>query len=320
MQGKHTLSNLPAEPAQTERLSRRAFLTLLGTSSAALALAGYTRRRVSPPALAASASATSTFDNYVFLPTVSKACTNPCTVFEDDFNAGLNDGVASSRHWNAPSLCQYGATVEVVPDPTGSVDTRGQVLKVTAQTPVELPWGPGPWQAGYPCWINFHANGDGYVSIIPGSAGIQVDVFVDTQIDSASLLSVHRMRSNSPISMSVAALEIHNHGDITVLGRDDNGYDTRVQCLRGLFRPGEWNTLMLVIDVSTGRVLPFINGRFALSSSEDAPIVPVNSVIPGSFSDGHPGINFHRPPEGTWPMIPASLSVLNGNFMVFEYQ
>ena len=212
-----------------------------------------------------------TLANQVFLPIVSKACADFCILFEDDFNDGLNDGVASSRHWNAPSLCQYGATVEVVADPTGSVDERGMVLKVTAQTPVELPWRPGPWQAGYPAWINFHANGDGYASIYPESAGVQTDVWVDPLIEAASLLSVHRQPLNPEATIwTVAALEIHNYDEIAVYALDDKGNATRKTCTEGLFRRGEWNTLRFIIEVPTGKVLPFINGQFALASVDMA--------------------------------------------------
>ena len=310
------MSDSLAKPAQTGHLSRRAFLTLFGTSSAALALTGYTRRPFPSPALPVSASPTPTIANHVFLP-MMWACTNPCILFGDDFNAGLNDGVASSRHWNAPSLCQYGATVEVVSDPTGSVDGRGKVLKVTTQTPVELPWGPGLWQAGYPSWINFHANGDGYVSIIPESAGVQTDVWVDPLIDHASLLSVHRKPLDpEAVKWSVAAMEIHNYGEITVYALDDKGNATRITCTEGLFRRGEWNTLKFIIEVPTGRVLPFINSHFALASVDIAPIVPVNQQIPGSFSDAHGGINFNSP-TNSWPMIPVGRVVLNDNFAVF---
>jgi hypothetical protein len=241
-------------------------------------------------------------------------------VFQDDFTTGLNDGRASAKHWNAPSLAQHGATVEIVQDPTNSADTtgkpRGNVMKVTTQTPVELPWGPGPWQAGYPAWFNFHANGDGYVSIIPQTAGVQADVWVDPQIDHASLLSVHRKPASSDVIRSVAGMEIHNHDQITVIGRDNNGKDTRVPCISGLFKPGEWNTFMFLVDVRTGRVLPFINGKFALGSIDAAPIVPVNDEIPGSFSDAHAGINFNSP-TNSWSMIPEGEVVYNDNFRVF---
>lgn len=241
-------------------------------------------------------------------------------IFQDDFNNGLNDGRASAKHWNAPSLAQHGATVQIVLDPTNSVDTTGKprknVMKVTAQTPVELSWSPGPWQAGYPGWFNFHANGDGYVGIIPQTAGVQADIWVDPQIDSASLLSVHRKPVSSDVIRSVAGMEIHNHDQITVLGRDNNGKDSRVPCIPGLFKPGEWNTFMFLIDVRTGRVLPFINGKFALESIDDAPSVPVNDEIPGSFSDAHGGINFNSP-TNSWPMIPEGAVVYNDNFKVF---
>lgn len=228
--------------------------------------------------------------------------------------------MASSEHWNAPSLAQHGATVEIVPDPTNSVDatgmSRGNVMKVTARAPVELPtWSSGYWQAGYPGWINFHANGDGYVSPIPESAGISVDLWIDPQINHASLLGVHRMRVNSEVIRSVAGMEIHNHSDIVILARDDQGKDKRVPCRKGLFKAGGWNTLMFVVDVKTGRVLPFINGTFALNSINEAPTVPVNDVTPGSFSDGHAGINFNMPRIDQ--MIPEGLVVLNDNFRVF---
>jgi len=305
------------EAKQTARLSRRNFLTLCGASSAVLTMTAFSHRSIWSPGLPVSASPTPTYANRVFLPVVSKACTDPCILFEDDFNDGLNDGVASSRHWNAPSLCQYGATVEVVADPTGSVGERGKVLRVTTQTPVELPWGPGPWQAGYPAWINFHANGDGYVSIYPESAGVQTDVWVDPLIESASLLGVHRKPVDPEATKwSVAAMEIHHYGEIAVYAFDDKGNTTRITCTDGLFRRGEWNTLKFIIEVPTGKVLPFINGQFALASVGLAPIEPVNEQIPGSFSDAHGGINFNSP-TNSWPMIPVGRVVLNDNFVVF---
>ena len=58
---------------QTECLSRRGFLMLCGSSSAALALTAYTRQPPSSPALPVSASPTPTFVHHMFLPVVSKS-------------------------------------------------------------------------------------------------------------------------------------------------------------------------------------------------------------------------------------------------------
>ncbi|MDE3089665.1 MAG: hypothetical protein KGJ80_09840 [Chloroflexota bacterium] len=250
-------------------------------------------------------------------PTLTLASFPQVIIFQDNFDNGLNNGVASREHWNAPQIKQFGGKVEIVPDPTNSVDSlgnpRGNAMKATTGTAVPLNWGPGLWQAIYPNWEYFHTNHDGYSDNIPGSSGIQVDVWVDPSITGFSVVSGHIKAPSSNFN-PVGGLEYHK-GNVTVVAAEGGKY-SKVNCIEGLLKPG-WNTWTIIDMIDSekkiSRMLPFINGKFGLRSTEEAPTI---SYTGGTFFDAHAGINFNSPPNG-WPMIPPGLVVLNDNFKVF---
>jgi hypothetical protein len=102
-------------------------------------------------------------------------------IFQRDFNNGLLDVVkAAADHWNV--LHEDGTKVEVIPDPTNSLDNDGKprekVMKVTIHgDPVQHPDWAGSkqwWRVGDPDWTY------GYpVKLVRAPSGIQVDANYD---------------------------------------------------------------------------------------------------------------------------------------------
>ncbi|MFC2036623.1 hypothetical protein ACFLYD_01455 [Chloroflexota bacterium] len=246
-------------------------------------------------------------------------------IFQDNFDTGqFDNGVASRYHWNAPSLEVWGAKLDIVVDPTNSEDSsgrdRGFVMRVINDgDPVPIPgWTTdGYWRAAYPVWFYFNENLDGDVQMIKESAGMQVDAWIDPNIGTVSVIGGHRLSTKGDAT-SVAAIEVRFNTGVAVLARDGEGRDHRVDCREGLYQPGAWNTFTLIVDAETGRVLPFINGIFALRSIEEAPKVPVDDVHPGSFSDAHAGVNCWSPTRKSYTN--SGTTVLNDNFMVFTIE
>jgi hypothetical protein len=108
-----------------EHLSRRGFLKLSSASFAALAWTAYTRRPVSSTTTPVFTSPRPAFINHVFLPVVTKVCSNPLPsprpmeiLFEDDFSLGTLKNTPE-QHWDKNGkIVQHGTIVDFVSDPT----------------------------------------------------------------------------------------------------------------------------------------------------------------------------------------------------------
>jgi hypothetical protein len=238
-------------------------------------------------------------------------------IFERDFNTGQLDLVKGSKdHWNF--LHQDGARVEIVSDPTGSVDAsgrpRGKVMRATiqGQSVQHLDWGSDRWwRNGYPDWTY------GYpVQLVRAPCAIQVDVYKPRDLYGIGLLSVHRLNRKTGERISCAGFEVYR-GSLVLLARDGKGNDRRVDLKEGLFQSDQWMTLRLDFLLD-GRVMPYVNGQLAYAHEGDTLSVPVDDEYEAGFEDGHAGLIFAT--EGPTDSFKQGQWLLNDNFMIMEYR
>lgn len=239
-------------------------------------------------------------------------------IFQRDFNSGQLDIVkASPDHWNF--LHEDGTKVEVIPDPTNSLDAngkpRGYVMKATIQgDPVQHPdWGSNLWwRNGDPDWTY------GYpVKLVRAPSAIQVDVHKPSDLYGIALLGVHRQnKTNVDDRTSVAGIEIYRGDSLVQVVRDGQGKDTRTNLKPGLFKSNQWNTLRLDF-LTDGSVIPYVNGENALMDPSHPLKVPVDDKYDAGFADGHAGLQSANQDKNDG--FKDGQYLLNDNFMVFEY-
>jgi hypothetical protein len=327
-----------AKQEQTEHISRRNFLRLCGASAAATALTAYGYRSVPSSALPVSPLPTPAYTNHAYLPSVlnaystltyhvylpvaSKACTNPLPsprpteiVFEDDFNHGIEFSKCwegEYDHWYGS--WQKGAQYELVDHPS-----REQVFKAWVSGERFLEGGRW-WRRTQLSW------GVGcYESLIstPAPCAVSCDVWLsDTLVfpgddfPSVGLLSFHTP-SKTPDKQPYysAGFEVWKPNMALAMAhnvapgvREDIGCDT-------VHLPiNQWFNLMLVIE-RDGRVLPFFNGKLAISDPSKALIMPSSYDI--GLGDAHAGL-YCAQPELT-PDWEQGAFLLNDNFKVIRF-
>jgi hypothetical protein len=195
------------------------------------------------------------------------------------------------------------------------------VVTVSGNPVLKPTWSSNPkelWYAGYPAWeqpVTGKVNGIDVCQNLQGTYGVEADVWVTPNVTGISLLSVHRQSVETGISDSVVAFGVFTNDRVELMVRN-NGKDTKIPCISGLWKSGQFNKLTFIINGDDGTVLPFINGQFAVENPDMIPKVRVDGGYKGAFNDAHGGLQ--RSITDQKDALPQGTMVIDGNFRVFR--